>query len=346
MFRSFASRGWSARSVRALVAMAMLSVAAVGHAQETPACLPNPTPPDADKMRELSKSAKDHGFLWKIEKNGKSGYLFGTIHLNKLDWFLPGPKTMAAMREAESFALELDPLDPGVQAKLADPAIMPTGKVDLPAKLKERVAAVARRACVPVSAIEAMHPALQLITLSLADARYAGLEVLYSTEFLISSFAQGTGKTVASLESPELQMKALTAGESKDFIEMVESGLPLFESGRQRKLMQRMLESWGAGNLAEIQQYEKWCECATTPAEKAFYRRLNDDRNPALATGIDQRVQKGRVFVAVGALHMVGPKGLPKLLADMGYKVERVVFDGDVKAKNESKAAQTPGRSG
>ena len=65
-----------------------------------------------------------------------------------------------------------------------------------------------------------------------------------------------------------------------------------------------------------------------TEAEAKFYRRLNDERNPGLAAGIDKLHRDGkRVFAAVGALHMTGPKALPTLLANMGYKVERVVFE-------------------
>jgi uncharacterized protein YbaP (TraB family) len=32
------------------------------------------------------------------------------------------------------------------------------------------------------------------------------------------------------------------------------------------------------------------------------------------------------VFAAVGSLHMTGPKGLPRLLGQRGYTVERVKF--------------------
>jgi len=30
------------------------------------------------------------------------------------------------------------------------------------------------------------------------------------------------------------------------------------------------------------------------------------------------------VFAAVGSLHMIGPKGLPALLAERGYRIERI----------------------
>jgi uncharacterized protein YbaP (TraB family) len=32
------------------------------------------------------------------------------------------------------------------------------------------------------------------------------------------------------------------------------------------------------------------------------------------------------VFAAVGALHMTGPQGLPRLMAARGYLVERIPF--------------------
>jgi hypothetical protein len=50
-----------------------------------------------------------------------------------------------------------------------------------------------------------------------------------------------------------------------------------------------------------------------------------DQRNPALAAAIDALHSDGRqVFAAVGALHMVGPLGLPALMAQRGYAVQRV----------------------
>ena len=52
-----------------------------------------------------------------------------------------------------------------------------------------------------------------------------------------------------------------------------------------------------------------------------------DDRNPALAERIDALHMGGKsVFAAVGSLHMVGKLGLPLLMAQRGYQVERVEF--------------------
>ena len=55
--------------------------------------------------------------------------------------------------------------------------------------------------------------------------------------------------------------------------------------------------------------------------------RLIAGRNPAMARAIVAEINAGKnVFAAVGALHMAGPKGLPQLLAQQGFKVTRVDF--------------------
>ncbi len=48
-------------------------------------------------------------------------------------------------------------------------------------------------------------------------------------------------------------------------------------------------------------------------------------RNPAIASRIDELHRDGRrLFAAVGTLHMIGDAPLQKLLAERGFKIERV----------------------
>jgi uncharacterized protein YbaP (TraB family) len=92
-------------------------------------------------------------------------------------------------------------------------------------------------------------------------------------------------------------------------------------------VLARLSQAWEGGDLAALEDYDAWCECASTEAEKAFMRRLNDERNGPLADGIVALHQKGlRVFAAVGALHMTGAQSLPRLLQQRGFRVERVRF--------------------
>ena len=82
-----------------------------------------------------------------------------------------------------------------------------------------------------------------------------------------------------------------------------------------------------ARDLDELANYERWCECVVGDDDRRLMKRLLDDRNGGLADGIDALHREGRrVFAGVGVLHMVGPKGLPALLAARGFQVERVAL--------------------
>jgi hypothetical protein len=73
--------------------------------------------------------------------------------------------------------------------------------------------------------------------------------------------------------------------------------------------------------------YASWCECQDTPQQRADFVKLIDDRNLVMADKITRlHAEGGKLFVAVGSLHMIGRVGLPALLAARGFKVERVAF--------------------
>ena len=42
------------------------------------------------------KAAEDHGFLWRVSRDGRVSYLYGTIHLARLAWVFPGPTVVEA----------------------------------------------------------------------------------------------------------------------------------------------------------------------------------------------------------------------------------------------------------
>ena len=99
------------------------------------------------------------------------------------------------------------------------------------------------------------------------------------------------------------------------------------ETDEVQIVLARLAEAWSESRLDDVAQYAQWCECLKTPRERAMFAKLVDGRNPAMARAVAALHDGGKtVFAAVGALHMVGPTGLPALLSEMGFKVERVAF--------------------
>jgi uncharacterized protein len=296
-------------------------------AAAAPAC-PAPLQPTTEaRAVELFKNAKDRGVLWTIEKGGHKSYLYGTIHVNSEEWMLPGAKTAAALAQSDLLALEIDQTDPAVQQDMVN-ALKPDARTpQLPKALAERMKAASERACLPYQAIAAMHPMMQQMTVQVMDLRFINLEAAYGVEMALTQFATARKIPISSLESASLQMRSLTSMDDKAMNVLIERGLDDMEKDKTRKLFKQLHAYWANGDLEQIENYEQWCDCVKTSAERDMLKVINDGRNPGLADGIDKLHRSGKkVFAAVGALHMTGNAGIPKLMREKGYKVERVVF--------------------
>jgi uncharacterized protein YbaP (TraB family) len=60
------------------------------------------------------------------------------------------------------------------------------------------------------------------------------------------------------------------------------------------------------------------------PLKDLFNQRLLYERNTRMAERMRPQLEAGSAFVAVGALHLYGEKGLLSLLERDGYRVSRV----------------------
>jgi len=168
---------------------------------------------------------------------------------------------------------------------------------------------------------------MQALTLVMLAARWEGLDAGSGQELALARTARARQLPIEALESAPQQMQALIPRDPVQALELVSQALDQLESGAARRTAARLAQTWAEGRLEDLEHYEHWCECVADEQDRAFLRRLNDERNPGLADRIESLHAGGRqVFAAVGALHMTGPKALPQLLAQRGFLVERLSF--------------------
>jgi len=297
--------------------------AARGASATATPCPPTPQSPTAEQIAAAQREARDRGFLWRITKDGRSSYLFGTLHVGKLPWVFPGPRLRDAIAATNTLALELDLTDPALQR---DPPAAMTAPLPLNAATRTRLARQIAAACLPAQALQALNPLMQAITLTVLSARWEGLDASFAQEIVLATAARVQQRRIVALETAQAQMAALLPSNPDDARRLLEQSLEQLEGGRTRALLRRLADAWADGKLADLEDYGKWCECADTEEERTFFRRLNDDRNPPMADRIDALHGEGlRVLAAVGALHMTGEQALPRLMAARGYTVERLV---------------------
>lgn len=293
-------------------------------AEANNSCPPVAELPSPEKVQAAQQVARDHGFLWRISKQGHTSFLYGTIHVAKFDWMFPGKEVMQALSRTDTLALELDMLDSDIQRRISK-GMAQFQSTALPDALVSRMRKQADAVCVQYSAIANLTPEFQVDTLSLMVGSWDGLYASYAIDNVLARIGHSTNKLVVSLETPESQLKLLQMKDARETIALVQDSLDELESGRALAFLSRIARIWENADYAEMSNFNDWCECLKTDIEREMMKRLLDDRNPGLAESINALHESGKkVFVAVGSLHMFGPNGLPVLLEKRGYHIERI----------------------
>lgn len=287
-----------------------------------------PPAPQLQSLRadDLRRDVRDRGLLWRLDKDGRTSWLYGTVHASRVEWAVPGPRIQAALLGSDVLALELDPRDPEL-VRMFSTRGDPAREQRVLSGLGERIAALGARACVPVDRLAAARPMLQLATLSLAEARRDGFHPEFGVDVVLAGMAMRLDKELVPLETPAAQLAAMLPASEADERALIESGVADLESGEGQAQLHRLLRAWADADEADLAGYPQWCKCLETPAEQRLFQRVNDQRNGPMADRIAALHGGGkRVFAAVGALHMTGAQALPALLRARGFQVQRIPF--------------------
>jgi uncharacterized protein len=296
-------------------------------ADAAPDCPPPPEPFSAAELQAAEQVPQDHGLLWRIEKDGRVSYLYATIHLARREWALPGPQVRAAMRSVDRAAFELNLLDPEVLRRLQRAAQAPPGGPRLPAAEARQIEQAARDACVHGS-LNGLRPELQVVTLVSLALRREGLDPAWGIDAGLMHRAQVSGLPIVSLETPEQQMALMVHDAPAAALAAVRQGLQELGSETSHTVVQRLVADWAGSRLDDLEAFGGWCGCLDTESDRAQHHTTVDARNPAMADRIAALHQRGQtVFAAVGALHMIGPAGLPLQMARRGFQVQYLPLD-------------------
>lgn len=287
-------------------------------------CPKEPPVPTQEQMAEMRKNAKDRGFLWRITKNGKTSHLYGSIHLSKIDWRVPGTAIMQAVRQSDALAFELNLQDPEAQSVLkAQHTNPPT--FELSPQLKDRIARLPASNCLSPSDWASLSPQTKVTYLNGLPILKEGFHAGYGIELVFTTIANRMRKPVLAIETVQEQMLALAPINPAQALVSYEKLVASVEAGASNSITFKTLKAWAESDFATLNTYADWCQCMDSADDRLHMKKILDDRNAVMVERIDKLNSQYRsVFTAVGSLHMVGETGLPKLLEKLGYTVERI----------------------
>ncbi len=267
--------------------------------------------------------------FWEVRSGNSSVYLFGTIHVGRAD-FYPLPAAIeSAFRKSDVLALEVNPAnEQEAVAAVMSAMYAPPDNIEnhLSSSVISNVIDVSAAYGIPFEQFRQMKPYLLMFTLTTLEYARLGYNAQQGIEVHLSQRASMEGKRVTALESMSEQMQMLDKLSPQLQTAMLQITVDEIANGEVAALVAKMIEAWRSGNTEALDTVlsaeERRLEDALA---QEFHERFLTERNINMANQIENMLRNGeRVFVAVGAMHMVGEDGIPAILAAKGYQVRRL----------------------
>lgn len=282
-------------------------------------------------MAESAVTKNAGAILWKIEKEGRpASYLFGTVHLTDERVTNLSPAVNAALNEAKVVALEVSDLSEDATASViaqSAPLVMFTDGRRLDTLLSnteyDAVKSIIGRSGMPVDLAALFKPWIVTMILSVSDCERTkvqqGARVL---DMKIAEIGKARGLEVVGLETIPAQLEALAAVPEEQQLDMLRASLKFAD--RTDDLMETLVQLYIGRKITAAMPFQIALAKQAGVSDQAFVgfqEKLLVERNEKMSVVAEPLLDKGGVFIAVGALHLPGDKGLVALLRQAGYSV-------------------------
>ena len=276
----------------------------------------------ASAQGEATAQSHSEGLLFELTPpaGGSPSWLFATIHSeDPRVLHLPEPVT-AALAAADALVLEVVPDAASVRATAR--AMRLPGSTELtdlvpPALYRRCVQALAARG-LPDSLPRKLKPWAVMTMLSMPPARTGEL-----LDRRLYQRAQAKAMPTLGLETTAEQLavfERLRAEEQQALLRAAVAG-----QGERERLFNALTDAYLRGALGELLALSEDRVPGLEPALQQRWRELLiDSRNRRMLTRIQALPRQQRHFIAVGALHLPGERGLLAGLGAAGYGLRRL----------------------
>lgn len=269
------------------------------------------------------------GMLYRIRHQGNTTYLFGTIHVGLPDFFPLESEVTRALTSASKLVLEIDvrnnaPFQDALQKHgvyAGDDTLERHLSADSLAQLRNALHGFG----IPFANVRHMKPWLVTNLLIGLDLERNGYQRSHGIEVFLLSLIDQQAKAVQELESAEYQMSLFDSMTDAMQEQYLRENLAELNDGNALRRARALIDAWANANGNALEQLVRDSQNEKTTSSEFMHRILLDKRNPEMANKIEVLLKNdATTFVGVGLLHLVGETGLPKLLRERGYQVEKL----------------------
>jgi uncharacterized protein len=275
-----------------------------------------------------SKGFAEEGksFLWMVRSSTSTLYLLGSVHFLKQESYPLKPGIEKAFAQSNFLVVEANITDP---TKLNSDALVRNAlypendslEKHISPETYEYVKRETGKLGLPVELISRQKPWVLALTLEALQLMKLGFDPGHGIDAYFLSKAQGS-KKILELEGVDEQFSLLSSFTDK------EQELFLLYTLKDLNLLSdetnQLIKAWSTGNANGIESIITKT-IREDPRLEPIFKRLLYDRNKGMASKIEGYLKaKETYFVVVGAGHLVGDKGIIKMLKEKGYSVEQL----------------------
>jgi uncharacterized protein YbaP (TraB family) len=268
-------------------------------------------------------ASEQKDFLWRVQSKTATVYLLGSVHFFKADMYPLDERIERDFDKADVLAVEanINNVSNLSIKKLLETAFYSGGDTlenHVSAETYGLVKKEFAGSGLPTGLIDKQKPWLLALTLTSIKLAQLGFDPAYGIDVHFLSEADGK-KEVAELESADYQISLFSNFTDK------EQEIYLLTTLKDLKMLgqevDELITAWKSGDVGRLESILKKDEDKKT---SFINERLIYERNRGMASKIEGFLKTGKIyFVAVGAGHLVGDRGIIGILKRKGYSIEQ-----------------------
>lgn len=271
-------------------------------------------------------AAGGRSMLWRVESEGRSLYILGSVHMLPKSAYPLAPAIEQAFEESDRIAFELN-LDSATNMGNAF-ALVQRGTYQDGRTLRSSISPETykllqqrlKKSGIPSVMFDRLEPWMVAMMLSAIDMQNSGYENRYGIDMYFHDKAKKAGKEVVGLETIDFQVDLFDKLPEEAQEEYLKQTLEM-SSDSANGVVDSMVDAWKAGDTDLLEKIAG----GSMSGNDELYKGMLYDRNHNWVPLIEGFLQSGdRYLVVVGALHLVGDDGVIELLRNKGYSVEQL----------------------
>ncbi|HTD21215.1 MAG TPA: TraB/GumN family protein [Terriglobales bacterium] len=261
--------------------------------------------------------------MWKVTSPTTTVYLVGSVHVATPELY-PLPDAMeSAFAASKVLVVEVNVKN--IDSAKSDKLTQELGVYGEGDSLSKHISKPTSDALddfcnkhgVPRETLENLKPWLAALTSAVIAFQQAGEDFhLGVDEHFLNEVS--AAQRIDELETADFQISIFSSSSEQEQEQFLASSLKDVNSVKE--WTQNVLAAYVAGDDGKMRTMLE-----TQFEPRTFYKRLIEDRNVRMAERVEDYLKgKEQCFVVVGSGHLIGDKGVVKILQDKKYKVERV----------------------